>query len=417
MRRDGKPLHWNDEFRHRAAFASDPELYTLLAFAEGIHPWQQARILFMLLTQSHRDLALAERDRQERIVLFLLTSLSVEKVLAVFLAVRRARANHRHTSQAILSYLLQHPDIETLVQTRPRAIKDCLEHALGARQWRYFAYHAPRLGLEAPVPALLRRYGGSEALCRRLADRLYFGKAKPTAASKPPEIPWNPAPVMPGVLTQLLHLFYRLGTSPALVRQLEAAVEVCASGVPELPFRIALVLDASASMRGNGPQEFAPIALAVAFERVLQANCSTLRLYTIGGFGWPPAPEGQTDFGRAVLDALEGDPELVVVVTDGYENVDAGDAGRILATLHALGLTTPVVCCRIETDMASSVSENVPPNHLPGFPMRDERDFAVAMQIIGLLIAPQAARERVITGLRERQDRWEMEVYQWTAAS
>lgn len=417
LRRDGKPAHWNDETLHRAGFASDPELYSLMAFTVGVQPWQQARILFVLLAESRLNLSLSLRTHYERITLFLLATLPTDFVLTVFLAVRRARANHRHTVRATLSYLLQHPDIETLARSRPRAIRDCLEHAVGKSRARYFGCHSPRSGQEASLPAPLRRSGGSEAKIRRLADLLYFGQTEQKVRQEGlTEVASEKKMARSEILAPVLRQLYRDGTSPELIRRLEAAIASRSDDLPELPGRIALMLDASASMRGSGEQEYAPIALAVAFERVLQAKCTGLRSYTIGGFGWPPAPEGPTDFGRLLLDALEGEPELIVLLTDGYENLNQGDAARIVSTLRKLGLSIPVVCCRIESHDRRPVSYARPSEALPSFPLGEEGDFGAILQILDMTIAPQAARERLVNRLRERQKARETEVYGWTVA-
>ncbi len=404
-------MHWNDESLHRAAFGSDPELYTLCAFAGGIHPWQQARILFLLLTESRRRLSPSLWSHCERITLFLLATLPTDLVLCVFLAVRRARANHRHTVRAVLSYLLQHPDIEAMAQSRPREIRDCLEHALGQGRVRYFGYHAPRLGREASLCAPLRRYGGSEARLRSLFECLYFGaKTGPARYGRQKVTAPVNEPASPGTLVPLLSRLYRDGTSPELISGLEAAIAGSSADLPSLSGRIALILDASASMRGSGEPPYAPIALAVAFERVLQIKCADLRFYTIGGFGWPPAPEGPTDFGRALLDALEGAPDLIVILTDGYENLNDGDAARIVATLRTLGLSTPVVCCCVDLPVV------FPAANVPTIPLRTAEDFEATLQVFDMMIAPQAARTRIVNRLRERQSLWETEVLGWTVA-
>jgi hypothetical protein len=404
-------VHWHDEPLHRAAFGSDPALYILCAFARGIHPWQQARILYLLLTESRRILSPSLCAHCERIVLFLLATLPTDLVLSVFLAVRRARANHRHTVRAMLSYLLQHPDIEAMAQSRPREIRDCLEHALGQGRARYFGFHAPQLGRDASLSAPLRRYGGSEVRLRSLFECLYFGvkKGEVRYGKLPYTTPVN-EPVASGTLVPLLSRLYRDGTSPELISGLEAAIAGSSADLPSLPGRVALILDASASMRGNSEQPYAPIALAVAFERVLQVRCADLRSYSIGGFGWPPAPEGPTDFGRALLDALEGDPELILFLTDGYENLNEGDAARIVSTLRTLGLSTPVVCCCVDL-LAIFPAANV-----PAIPLRTAEDFEATLQIFDMMIEPQAARTRIVNRLRARQSLWETEVLGWTVA-
>jgi hypothetical protein len=410
------PIAWEDEARHRAAFASDPELYALCVHAAAIHPWQQTRILLLLLTEPRRSLSSSLRTLLERIMLFLLATLSTDQVLTVFLAARRARANHSHTARALLSYLFQHPDIDALVCTRRRVIQDCLEHALGKATARYFGYHAPRRGEDAPLPALLRRYGGSEANVRRLFAQLYFGeRSEPRQLVIERSAPREET--ASGSLVPLLQQFYRVGTSPDLVRNLEAAIVNRAAELPEISGRIALILDASASMRGDVGYEYAPLALAVAFERVMQVKCAELRVYTVGGFGWPPAPEGATDFGRALLDALEGDPELIVLVTDGYENLNQGDTARILASLPALGLAIPVVCCRTRPEPRSPEFTATATDFLPTFALHGEQEFEAALHILALIRTPEAARDSLVTRLRARQEQWETEAYGWTVAS
>ncbi len=415
---DDLSVLWTDEALHRTAFESDPEFYALIAFAEGIHPWQQARILLVLLTESRRKLPRDLRNAYERITLFLLVTLPTEHVLTVFQAVCRLRAEHRHAARAVVSYLLQHPEIETLVRTRTVVIRECLEHALGDSLTRYWARISQQDGEEVPLPAMVRRYGGGETQVRRLLNSLSVSLREPPETFEPTARETPTDETFPAeVLVPLLRQFYRVGTSPELVQQLETAVTHCASALPDLSGKIALILDASASMRGSQGQEFAPIALAVAFERVLQTKCSDLRAFTIGGFGWPPAPEGPTDFGRALIDALEGEPELVVFVTDGYENLNAGDAARILATIRTLGISLPIVCCHVEPDLCVISPEGATCAGLMAIPLRTELDFRTVLQVLDLLASPQTARPRIFNALLARQQNWETEVLEWTVAS
>ncbi len=418
LKRDGKPVHWSDEAPHRNAYAADPTLYALCACLQKIQPWQQARILFLLLAETRRHLDASTRIVLERITLFLLATLPTEVILTVFLSVRRSRANHRHTVQSILSYLLQHPDLFALIRTRNPAVRDCLEHVLGKTRARQFYDFGPRRGESIKPPALLKRYGGSDERLRKIAAALQIPSR--SAAELPVPQPEFGLPIVPpaafdsGLIQTLLRL-YREGTSPLLVEALEEAIALCGSALPSLSIPIAFILDASASMRGHSPNEYLPIALAVALERVLQARCSQLRTYTVGGFGWPPAPEGASDLASALLNALEAVPDLVLLVTDGGENTNAGEVERILATRVKFGQQVPVVRCLVATT-EEFVSETGPFDLCVTLPLRQEADFAEIIQRCALMLSPSGAWTRLREELELRLEQWEREVYGWTVA-
>jgi hypothetical protein len=94
-------------------------------------PEKQARILFHVLAHSRAELPGEIRQTLDRVTTQLLIALDPQQDLAVFLALRRARANHKHTRRAILRYLLNHPHLEELANQRRPTLTDCLEHALG----------------------------------------------------------------------------------------------------------------------------------------------------------------------------------------------------------------------------------------------------------------------------------------------
>src|SRR5262245_39283198 len=129
--KDGAPPRWEDEGLHRAAWEADPELYGLYGTLERVTAGQRARLLFQLLERTWEGLAPEARQTPARCGQLSLAVLPADVVLQVFLALRRARANHKHATRAILGYLLNHPALEELVRRRRPAVRDCLEHALG----------------------------------------------------------------------------------------------------------------------------------------------------------------------------------------------------------------------------------------------------------------------------------------------
>jgi hypothetical protein len=107
---------------------------------------------------------------------------------------------------------------------------------------------------------------------------------------------------------------------------------------------VALVLDTSGSMRGYGEREWAVLSQAAALRLVLAEVCDRLTVIEVGGE--EVNPEGATDLATGLLDALATEPDLVAIVTDGYENLLPGDLARVVATLPRAGIATPVVLCQ-----------------------------------------------------------------------
>ena len=111
----------------------DPALYALLALVPEAQPWQRARVLLQILRASHASLDDGTRAVLGRVARVLLVGIPAEGVLTVLLALRRLRANHKHTTRAIVQFVLDHPDADLLALARRPALVDCLEHAIGNR--------------------------------------------------------------------------------------------------------------------------------------------------------------------------------------------------------------------------------------------------------------------------------------------
>ena len=131
LRRNLAPPEWDDARLHQSAYKQNPELYGLLTVIETVQPWQKVRMLFQLLRSSRAGMSKDSRSLLERVTNFLLAILHPDQVLRVFLALRRVRANHKHTARAILNYILNHPNFEDMTISRRPTVVDCLEHAMG----------------------------------------------------------------------------------------------------------------------------------------------------------------------------------------------------------------------------------------------------------------------------------------------
>ncbi|HEU4535190.1 MAG TPA: hypothetical protein VFS00_13775, partial [Polyangiaceae bacterium] len=109
--------------------------------------------------------------------------------------------------------------------------------------------------------------------------------------------------------------------------------------------RVACVLDRSYSSSGSSEKRRRPLALAVALSRFLREASAEYRPF------WTAptddelfvTPFGATDLATPLLDALAWGPDLVVIVSDGYENDPPGAAGEIVRVARARLGAPPVV--------------------------------------------------------------------------
>ncbi|MEO3823821.1 hypothetical protein [Actinomadura sp. B10D3] len=167
---------------------------------------------------------------------------------------------------------------------------------------------------------------------------------------------------------------YRGGPAEDLYAALGRQVDQAARAFPRFAGTLALVLDASASMRGYGDREWAVLSQAAALRMVLSQVCDRLEVIETGGD--ERSPRGATDLATGLLDALGTDPDLVAVVSDGYENVYPGDLARVVAGMPRAGITTPVVFCHAMFTGSDDLTLRRPAPSLPQRGFSHQDDFA-----------------------------------------
>lgn len=341
---------WDDAELHRVAYADDPEGYVLLALVPGVHTNQRARVLLQALSGSRDGSDANTRAVLDRAVRALLFGLPPELVVTVLLALRQLRVNHKHSTRAILAFVLEHPDAQWLIEARRPALVDCFEHALGKATARGCARRIAQGDKDSPElrRSLLRFTTDPEVAVARVSA-LYAPGTYGVAAPKDPVAPLEPQRERPPVVTvtnrgdiaaTLVHV-YRGGADAELRPALAGYVAEATRGLPHLDATVALVLDTSESMRGYGDREWALLSQAQALRMVLGEVCERLTVIEIGD-----DQAGATDLATGLLDALDTAPDLVAIVTDGYENRFPGDLARVVATLPTIGISTPIVLCQ-----------------------------------------------------------------------
>ncbi|EAY28423.1 vWA domain-containing protein [Microscilla marina] len=117
------------------------------------------------------------------------------------------------------------------------------------------------------------------------------------------------------------------------------------SKIPHWDAKVALVLDTSYSMLGFGARMYNNLSIATALTQVLEKRTSELTIVQVGNQQTTDFPQAQgvTTLAEGILEAMEHQPDAVLVVSDGYENVEQGDAEMVLQGLKNLGVETPFV--------------------------------------------------------------------------
>lgn len=290
-------------------------------------------------------------------------------LLRLFTVFVTRRVNRARARRLGLKLLLNHPELSALVATRRVALERLVRHLLGERAWSAVR-RCLTPGANGTSESLLRRLlwghiaperieSVREALCvladvpvepydallrRRLAARADLGDGEglpretlfglrgtfhhDAPASKVRALAAPPAErPADGPLTAHYKAVWN-----GVAGDATEPVGVASAQAP-LPGRVGIVLDLSASMASSGERAYHPAALGLALVRLLQARVEEVTVHPAGGTA---RPEGVADLATALIEAARARPEVVLVVTDGYDNCRAGDAGDVADGLRRL---------------------------------------------------------------------------------
>jgi hypothetical protein len=131
-----------------------------------------------------------------------------------------------------------------------------------------------------------------------------------------------------------------------------------------------------------------------ALRAVLERRCARLDVV--------PVADPATDLATGVLDALATGPDIVAVVSDGYENVYPGDLATVCATLPRVGVPTPVVFWHSTFSGSDDLTLRRPAPALPQRAFWHEGDFAgLVLWLLTQVRHPDGAQWFTVA-LRER---------------
>lgn len=180
----------------------------------------------------------------------------------------------------------------------------------------------------------------------------------------------------------------------------QAATTRAARGLA-LPGPVAAVLDRSRSSSGSHEKRRRPLAVAMAVDGILRAAATAAGVAYHAGWTTPlddvlcATPRGQTDLAGPLCDALATGPALVVIVSDGYENVGPGAADEVVRAARAqLGARCPVVHLNPVFDPRTYQPQRLGP-HIATVGIRDGEQLGVGLALARFVdgSAPLAALE------------------------
>lgn len=206
-----------------------------------------------------------------------------------------------------------------------------------------------------------------------------------------------------GLYELLMHAHKNPGDAVAVMPAVKRKAQEIA-GMLRLPPKVALVVDNSVSALGSAERQFQPLATIEAISHIFQ-NCegSDVKVFYVG-----PTPENgellkaedASNLRRPLVKALMTRPDVVVILSDGYENVRAGSVSQILSSkavkdlgVHVLHLN-PVAAA--ESGKTRELAKNCLTMALPD----PERLPMVAL--LGIAAANPAVLEPLFAAVEEK---------------
>jgi hypothetical protein len=358
---------------HDAFLVADRKLYAALLRLSNLSPDTLMAIIQRLLAVTDVPTAGISKAEENNLILQCLPYLPVSSVLQGFLNLVKRRVNNQRTSGWIRSYIFGSPQLENWAVNYRRDLRRLIRHALG-QQVTLTCLHKFAQNDTAYLRRYVLRYAEDQALVRDVFLFL-FGKLTSSqfpllnaylSARKDIEAGKGlPLKVLQGLrgtfhpqvslrslrrlaakdkikrdiisndesLIGKIRSYYKSGIDLNSVNQ---AIDQQVARLPNWNSNIYFIVDTSASMQGFGHREYNNLAIAVGLLKVFQklTNQPTDNEF--------PKASGTTCLAPALIEAAKQSPDLIVLISDGYENVEQGDAAMVLKGLKQLGIKIPM---------------------------------------------------------------------------
>lgn len=356
------------DFLHQYVMTNYRRIYAR-TIASGINHFNQAQVIANLLASGAPDDP-QQRTEEGELIAVGLKRLSANRVFKLFKELQSRRINNRRTRAVVKRYLRsrREPEFDAIKYSRKYRAAVAHTHLnLDAEIGSFLFDFKRRKSFVSPLLDAYRaaHYGASAiydlpfTVAESLAQKhnvprdVFFKKIehKMTAAeklryqstigkTKGVSIDFD---LSQARLTKLAIYTLLLSTSQRKERadELEAALQGAAiRSLKRSPLslgRVAAVLDNSRSSQGSREKRNRPLAVAMAASYLLRKASAEYQPFWTTPIEadtveheFMVTPKGQSNLAEPVLDALEWNPDLLVIVSDGYENDPPGTAAQVI---------------------------------------------------------------------------------------
>lgn len=344
------------DFLHRYVLINYRLLYAR-TIAAGINHFNQTQIIFNLL-QAGAPSDPSQRAEEGELIAAALRALPANRVYGLFSRIQQSRINNRRTRSVIKRYLKwrSEPAFDAIkYRNKYRAASahahTKLDDELGTFLFdskKQHSYQTPLLNkyrqaqysaaaiYELPftvAESLIQKHNIPRDVFMKniehkmtTSEKLRYQTAAARTKGARLDFDLSRAPLNRLALYVLsLHKNERLERAEELHTAFKNATQRTLSRTPLKLGRVAAVLDHSRSSIGSREKRNRPLAVALASSYLLRAAANEYRAF------WTPPiknepfefltqPMGQTTLANPLIDALEWQPDLIVIVSDGYEN-------------------------------------------------------------------------------------------------
>ncbi|THV36435.1 hypothetical protein [Glycomyces buryatensis] len=367
---------WSLEFLHEYMLVNYRDLYAA-TLTLSVNDRNAATIILRLL-QTGRDVSPAQRALEGRLIAKALRALPTNRVYRLFTALRRERVNNRRTRAIMREWLSERPDLTFDAIKYRSAFRDAVRHAhlrvddlphtsgdaageLAAvlfnwrstgrfrtpqfETWRR-AHFDRRAVFELPYTVAegfaakhrITRVEFLEKIAPQMTrgERLRLQRSAARVGATGVASDFTDLSRMP--LTRLAAFVLALPVVVRESRRAELAGALRAAALRVVGPRagtwgsVAAVLDDSYSSSGSSEKRRRPLVVALASHFLLEALATEYRPLWLSGDVDPlmARARGVTALGDRILDGLESRPELLIVVSDGWDNAPVGMAAAVL---------------------------------------------------------------------------------------
>jgi hypothetical protein len=398
------------DFLHRYILGNYRRLYAR-TLAAGINHFNKAKIIARLL-ETGRDTPEAFRHEENALIRATLKRLPPQRVFRMFTALRRQRVNNRRSRAVIRDYLKSRRDPAFDALKYRNKINAAAAHAhldLPGELGDFLFAWSRKGRFETPLFESFRKahysqkavyelpYTVAEGLAAKhgIARDTFLARIEPRLTKQERLRLQRTANMKAGVdievdldrvaLTKLALFILSLDAEERRQREREFEAALKASAhralgkAPAQLGKVAAVLDRSGSSAGSREKRRRPLAVALAASALLRQASSEYR-----GF-WTAdcerelfvTPFGQTNLAGPVLDALDWGAELIVIVSDGFENDPPGAVSQLVDAFHR-DLDPQRKVSVIHANPVFDAENHVPRGLGPGIPtvgLRDAEDL------------------------------------------